>query len=140
MFTSESVGKQFSKSDHWSRFNCDFTKTLPRFCVCLHVLLALWNDLSKNLSFIGNHFFGSFSFHIFFRHSLLTKMVLHTLTKKITSSWDGVIQRVQIFSEEVFLDLRNSVFPFINRVMFDQRKIYVLNLKNGRPTKKSYVG
>ena len=55
-------------------------------------------------------------------------MVLHTLTKKITSSWDGVIQRVQIFSEEVFLDLRNSVFPFINRVMFDQRKIYVLNV------------
>ena len=30
-------------------------------------------------------------------------------------------------------DLRNSIFPFLNRIMFDFRKIYVLNLKTGRP-------
>ena len=33
------------------------------------------------------------------------------------------------------LDLRKSIFPVLNRVMFDLRKIYVLNLKNGRPNK-----
>ena len=38
------------------------------------------------------------------------------------------------------LDLRNSTFPFLNRVMFDLRKIYVLNLKTGRPKKMPYVG
>ena len=31
------------------------------------------------------------------------------------------------------LDLRNSFFPFLNRELFDLRKIYVLNLKTGHP-------
>ena len=38
------------------------------------------------------------------------------------------------------LDLRNSIFPFLNRELFDLRKIYVLNLKTGRPKKIPYVG
>ena len=38
------------------------------------------------------------------------------------------------------LDLRNSIFPFSNQVMFDLRKNYVLNLKTGRPKKMSYAG
>ena len=38
------------------------------------------------------------------------------------------------------LDLRNSIFPFLNRELFDLRKIYVLNLKTGRPKKMPYVG
>ena len=38
------------------------------------------------------------------------------------------------------LDLRNSIFPFLNRELFDLRKIYVLILKTGHPKKMSYVG
>ena len=38
------------------------------------------------------------------------------------------------------LDLRNSNFPFLNGELFDLRKIYVLNLKTGRPEKMPYVG
>ena len=30
---------------------------------------------------------------------------------------------------QAILDLRNSMFPFLNRVMFDLRNISVLNLK-----------
>ena len=36
-------------------------------------------------------------------------------------------------------DLRNSIFPFLNRVMYDLRKIYVLNLKTCLPKIMSYV-
>ena len=35
---------------------------------------------------------------------------------------------------------RNSIFPFLNRELFDFRKIYVVNLKTGRPKKMPYVG
>ena len=38
------------------------------------------------------------------------------------------------------LDLRNPIYPFLNRTMFDLRKIYGINLKNGRQKKMSYVG
>ena len=38
------------------------------------------------------------------------------------------------------LDLRNSIFPFLNPELFELIKIYVLNLKTGRPKKMSYVG
>ena len=38
------------------------------------------------------------------------------------------------------LDLRNPIFPFLNRELFDLRKIYVVNLKTGRPKKMPYVG
>ena len=38
------------------------------------------------------------------------------------------------------LDLRNPIFPFFNRELFDLRKIYVLNLKTGCSKKLSYVG
>ena len=31
------------------------------------------------------------------------------------------------------LDVRNFIFPFLNRELFDSGKIYVLNLKTGRP-------
>ena len=31
------------------------------------------------------------------------------------------------------LDLRKSIFPFLNRELFDLRKVYVVNLKTGRP-------
>ena len=34
------------------------------------------------------------------------------------------------------LDLRNFIFPFLNRELFDSGKIHVLNLKTGRPKKK----
>ena len=39
-----------------------------------------------------------------------------------------------------YLDLRKSIFPFLNRELFDLRKIYVVNLKTGRPKKKPYAG
>ena len=32
------------------------------------------------------------------------------------------------------------IFPFLNREMFGLRKIYVVNLKTGRPKKMPYVG
>ena len=38
------------------------------------------------------------------------------------------------------LDLRDSIFPFLNRELFDLRNIYVVNLKTGRPKKMSYEG
>ena len=38
------------------------------------------------------------------------------------------------------LDLRNFIFPFLNRELFDLRKIYAVNLKTGRPKKMPYVG
>jgi hypothetical protein len=38
------------------------------------------------------------------------------------------------------LDLRNSIFPFLNRELFDLRNIYVLKLKTGRPKKMPYEG
>jgi hypothetical protein len=38
------------------------------------------------------------------------------------------------------LDLRKSIFPFLNRELFDLRKIYVVNLKTGLPKKMPYVG
>ena len=38
------------------------------------------------------------------------------------------------------LDLRNSIFPFLNRELFDLRNIYVVNLKTGCPKKMPYVG
>ena len=34
-----------------------------------------------------------------------------------------------------FFDLRKSIIPFLNRELFDLRKIYVVNLKTGRPKK-----
>ena len=37
-------------------------------------------------------------------------------------------------------DLRKFIFPFLNRELFDLRKIYVVNLKTGRPKKMPYVG
>ena len=37
------------------------------------------------------------------------------------------------------LDLRNSIFPFLNREMFDLRKIYVVNLNTGRSKKMPCV-
>ena len=48
------------------------------------------------------------------------------------------------FSKEAFLvqstlDLRNSIFPFLNRELFDLRKIYVLILKTGHPKKMPNV-
>ena len=36
-------------------------------------------------------------------------------------------------------DIRKFIFPFLNRE-FDLRKIYVVNLKTGRPKKMPYVG
>jgi hypothetical protein len=33
-----------------------------------------------------------------------------------------------------------SIFPFLNRELFDLRKIYVVNLKTGRLKKLPYVG
>ena len=33
------------------------------------------------------------------------------------------------------LNLRNSIFPFLNLELFDLRNIYVVNLKTGRPEK-----
>ena len=38
------------------------------------------------------------------------------------------------------LDLRKSIFPFLNRGLFDLKKIYVVNLKTGCPKKMPYVG
>ena len=38
------------------------------------------------------------------------------------------------------LDLRYSIFPFLNRELFDLRKNYVLNLKTGCTKKMPYVG
>ena len=38
------------------------------------------------------------------------------------------------------LDLRKSTFPFLNRELFDLRKIYVANLKTGRPKEILHVG
>ena len=38
------------------------------------------------------------------------------------------------------LDLRNSIFPFLNQELFDLRKIYGMNLKTGCPKKMPYVG
>ena len=39
-------------------------------------------------------------------------------------------------SVQLTLDLRKSIFPFLNRELFVLRKIYVVNLKTGRPKKK----
>ena len=36
---------------------------------------------------------------------------------------------------QVNLDLRDSIFSFLNRELFDLRKIYVVNLKTGCPKK-----
>ena len=41
--------------------------------------------------------------------------------------------------QQIF-DLRKYIFPFLNRELFDLRKIYVVNLKAGRPKKMPYVG
>ena len=41
---------------------------------------------------------------------------------------------------QLTLDLRNSIFPFLNRELFDLRKIYGMNLKTGCPKKMPYVG
>ena len=41
---------------------------------------------------------------------------------------------------EYTLDLRNSIFLFLNLDLFDLRKIYVVNLKTGHPKKMPYVG
>ena len=38
------------------------------------------------------------------------------------------------------LNLRNPIFPFLNRELFDLRKIYVVILKTGHPKTMSYVG
>ena len=38
------------------------------------------------------------------------------------------------------LDLRKSIFSFLDRELFDSRKIYVVNLKTGFPKKMPYVG
>ena len=38
------------------------------------------------------------------------------------------------------LDLRNSFFPFLNVMLFNLRKIAVINLKTGRLKKNPYVG
>ena len=38
------------------------------------------------------------------------------------------------------LVLRNSIFPFLNRKLFDLRKIYGMNLKTGCLKKMPYVG
>ena len=43
-------------------------------------------------------------------------------------------------AQQSTLDLRNPIFPFLNRELFDLRKIYVLILKTGHPKKMSYVG
>ena len=37
-------------------------------------------------------------------------------------------------------DLRKFTFPFLNRELFDLRKIYVVNLKIGCPKKMPYLG
>ena len=37
------------------------------------------------------------------------------------------------------LNLRNSIFPFLNQEVFDLRKIYVLILKTSQPKKMPYV-
>ena len=38
------------------------------------------------------------------------------------------------------LNLRNPIFPFLNRELIDLRNIYVVNLKTGHSKKMSYVG
>ena len=38
------------------------------------------------------------------------------------------------------LDLRKSIFSFLNLELFDLKKIYVVNLKTGRPKKMPFVG
>ena len=45
----------------------------------------------------------------------------------------------QILSTILTLDLRKSIFPFLNRELFDLRKIYVVNLKTGCPKKMPNV-
>ena len=45
----------------------------------------------------------------------------------------------KIFVQQTF-DLRKSFFPFLNRELFDLRKIYGMNLKTGCPKKMPYVG
>ena len=52
-------------------------------------------------------------------------------------------QTIQIGIADVVqstLDLRNSIFSFLNRELFDLRKIYVLILKTGYPKKMPYLG
>ena len=36
--------------------------------------------------------------------------------------------------------MREFIFPFLNRELFDLRKIYVVELKTGRMKKMPYVG
>ena len=47
---------------------------------------------------------------------------------------------LSLFNSTETLNLRKSIFLFLNRELFDLRKIYVVNLKTGRPKKLPYVG
>ena len=44
------------------------------------------------------------------------------------------------FTMQSTLDLRNPIFPLLNRELFDVRKIFVLILKTGDPKKSLGVG
>ena len=44
------------------------------------------------------------------------------------------------FLNQTALDLRKEKRTFLNRELFDLRKIYMVSLKTGRPKKMPYVG
>ena len=49
---------------------------------------------------------------------------------------DGILSKIV----QANLDLRNSIFSFLNPELFDSRKIYVLIVKTGHLKKNPNVG
>ena len=51
-----------------------------------------------------------------------------------------LLTNLVVYLVQANLDLRNSIFPFLKRELFNLRNIYVLNLKTSRPKKMPYEG
>ena len=67
------------------------------------------------------------------RSMFLNYLLINGILKSVFSNYILIVVQAN-------LDIRNFIFPFLYRVMFDLRKIYVLNLKTCRPKLMSYVG
>ena len=114
--------------------------------------LKLYRDHlnSKNLKiFTSNWNWEKKEKIIISRRLLLSQMTLWFGVKWQKRAWPNVHSgstiffliniNAKIFVQQTF-DLRKSFFPFLNRELFDLRKIYGMNLKTGRPKKMPYVG
>ena len=53
----------------------------------------------------------------------------------------GILVLTKMFEAKLIRCFKKgkTIFPFLNREFFDLRKIYVVNIKTGRPKKMPYV-